>query len=177
MADRIHRDTLVLINLYARDAEERGQQLVVHTWNMRVVMLFVYAVTGGVRKQQVDAPAARGRRRCARHQAAGYSPTRHIDSYPRRVHSPVRSAAARVRDVERHSCRYTRQRAAGDSEPHCGGHQREHPAALLEATGGAHQVATRGRPVRGRRRSTPLRTPTNMCRTIRYRSRSRVPLH
>lgn len=31
MADRIHRDTLVLINLYARDAEERGQQLVVHT--------------------------------------------------------------------------------------------------------------------------------------------------
>ena len=94
------------------------------------------------------AGTARGRRRRrAHHQVAGYSPTRHIDSYPRRVHSPVRSAAARVRDVERHSCRYTRQRAAGDSEPHCGGHQREHPAALLEATGGAHQVATRGRPV------------------------------
>jgi len=57
VADHIHCDTLVLINLYARDAEERGQQLVAYAWNMHVVMLFVYAVTGRVSKQQVDAPA------------------------------------------------------------------------------------------------------------------------
>ena len=47
VADRIHRETLVLINLYARDAEEH-RRAIDHPWTTRTVMQFLYAVTGGI---------------------------------------------------------------------------------------------------------------------------------
>jgi hypothetical protein len=59
VADCIHRETLVLINMYARDAEERSQ-VIGHPWNMRVVLRFLYAVTGGQPRKRGHAPADHG---------------------------------------------------------------------------------------------------------------------
>ena len=56
VADRIHRKTLVLINLYARDAEEQ-KRAITHAWTKRVVLSFLYAVTGGIPKKRNRATA------------------------------------------------------------------------------------------------------------------------
>lgn len=47
VADCIHRETLVLINLYARDLEEH-KKAIEHAWTKKTVMLFLYEVTGGI---------------------------------------------------------------------------------------------------------------------------------
>jgi len=46
VANRIHSETLVLINLYAHNTEEYGRAID-HAWTMRSVLYFLYEVTGG----------------------------------------------------------------------------------------------------------------------------------
>jgi hypothetical protein len=146
VADCIHRDVLTLINLYARDADENARPIS-HAWNMKVVMLFVYAVTGGDKattmaqdSEETDDPAEAQVDEQTRTTAKGVAlpaVNKVVKEVFTRLYEPIRRVAG-MPVGSRTGISW--QCAARDCEPHRRRHRHQHCAPLLEATGDAHSA-------------------------------------